>query len=39
MGVSAPFDIPKDAHFIMDTQNQSENQSVEALYAFLRNLQ
>ncbi len=37
-GVSAPFDIPKDAHFIIDTQNQSENQSVEALYAFLRNL-
>ena len=38
-GVSAPFDIPKDAHFIIDTQNQSENQSVEALYAFLRKLQ
>ena len=37
-GVSAPFDIPKDAHFVIDTQNQSENQSVEALYAFLRNL-
>lgn len=37
-GISAPFDIPKDAHFIIDTQNQSENQSVEALYAFLRNL-
>lgn len=36
-GVSAPFDIPHDAHFIIDTQNQSENQSVEALYAFLRN--
>lgn len=38
-GVSAPFDIPKDAHFVIDTQNQSEYQSVEALYAFLRNLQ
>jgi adenylylsulfate kinase len=37
-GISAPFDIPKEAHFIIDTQNQSENQSVEALYAFLRNL-
>lgn len=37
-GISAPFDVPKDAHFIIDTQNQSENQSVEALYAFLRNL-
>ena len=36
-GISAPFDIPHDAHFIIDTQNQSENQSVEALYAFLRN--
>ena len=38
-GVSAPFDVPEKAHFIIDTQNQSENQSVEALYAFLRNLQ
>ncbi len=37
-GVSAPFDIPNDAHFVIDTQNQSENQSVDALYAFLRNL-
>lgn len=36
-GISAPFDVPHDAHFIIDTQNQSENQSVEALYAFLRN--
>ena len=37
-GISAPFDIPEKAHFIIDTQNQSEDQSVEALYAFLRNL-
>ena len=37
-GISAPFDIPDRAHFVIDTQNQSENQSVEALYAFLRNL-
>ena len=38
-GISAPFDVPEKAHFIIDTQHQSENQSVEALYAFLRNLQ
>ncbi len=37
-GISAPFDAPEKAHFIIDTQNQSENQSVEALYAFLRDL-
>jgi adenylylsulfate kinase len=37
-GISAPFDIPHEPHFIIDTQNQSENQSVEALYHFLRNL-
>ena len=36
-GISAPFDIPQDSHFVIDTQNQSENQSVEALYVFLRN--
>lgn len=37
-GISAPFDVPHDSHIVIDTQNQSENQSVEALYAFLRNL-
>jgi len=37
-GISAPFDIPRDAHFVIDTEDQSENQSVEGLYAFLRNL-
>jgi adenylylsulfate kinase len=37
-GISAPFDNPAEADLIIDTQNQSENQSVEALYTFLRNL-
>lgn len=37
-GISAPFDVPEKVHFVIDTQNQSENQSIEALYAFLRNL-
>jgi adenylylsulfate kinase len=37
-GVTAPFDVPGKADLIIDTQNQPENQSVEALYAFLRNL-
>jgi adenylylsulfate kinase len=37
-GISAPFDIPEKAHFVIDTQNQSENQSVESLHTFLRNL-
>jgi adenylylsulfate kinase len=37
-GVSAPFDTPEKPDLIIDTQNQSENQSVEALYGFLRNL-
>jgi adenylylsulfate kinase len=37
-GISAPFDIPEKADLVIDTQNQSEDQSVEALYTFLRNL-
>jgi len=37
-GISAPFDTPVNPDFVIDTQNQSENQSVEELYAFLRNL-
>ena len=37
-GISAPFDAPVKPDFVIDTQNQSEDQSVEALYAFLRNL-
>lgn len=37
-GISAPFDTPENPDFVIDTQNQSENQSVEALYGFLRNL-
>lgn len=37
-GVSAPFDIPLNADFEINTLNQSEDQSVEVLYAFLRNL-
>lgn len=38
-GVSAPFDVPAKPDLVVDTQNQSENQSVEALYGFLRNLE
>ena len=37
-GISAPFDNPVKPDLIIDTQNQSENQSVEALYNFLRNI-
>jgi adenylylsulfate kinase len=37
-GISAPFDTPFEPDLIIDTQNQSENQSVETLYTFLRNL-
>ncbi|HWY11991.1 MAG TPA: adenylyl-sulfate kinase [Bacteroidia bacterium] len=37
-GISAPFHVPDKANFVIDTQNQSENQSVESLYIFLRNL-
>ncbi len=37
-GITAPFDVPKDVAFEIDTQNQTESESVEALYAFLRNL-
>lgn len=37
-GISAPFDVPGAADFVIDTQNQPESQSVEALYTFLRNL-
>lgn len=36
-GISAPFDIPDKADFEIDTQNLSESQCVEGLYAFLRN--
>lgn len=37
-GISAPFETPEEPDVIIDTQNQTERQSVEALYAFLRNL-
>jgi adenylylsulfate kinase len=37
-GISAPFDAPAEPDLFLDTQNQTENQSVEALYSFLRNL-
>lgn len=37
-GISAPFDMPKSADLTIDTYNQTEAQSVEVLYAFLRNL-
>lgn len=37
-GVSAPFDSPESADLEIRTQNESEHQSVELLYAFLRNL-
>lgn len=37
-GITAPFDFPEAADLDVNTQNQSEAQSVERLYAFLRNL-
>lgn len=37
-GISSPFDNPKNADFVLNTDNRSEHQSVEELYAFLRNL-
>ncbi len=37
-GISAPFDIPSGPNFILDTQNQAVEQSVEALYEFLKSL-
>lgn len=37
-GISAPFDKPVNADFELNTHNHSEFQSVEQLYAFLRNL-
>lgn len=37
-GVSAPFDTPKDTDFEINTLNESEEQSVEKLYTFLRSL-
>lgn len=37
-GISAPFDTPQSADLTIDTHNQTEAQSVEMLYAFLRNL-
>lgn len=37
-GISAPFDKPELADLTIDTHNQTETQSVDVLYAFLRNL-
>ncbi len=37
-GVSAPFDIPNNSDFELNAQNESENESVEKLYVFLRDL-
>lgn len=37
-GISAPFDVPANPDLELNTYNQSEHQSVESLYTFLRNL-
>lgn len=37
-GISAPFDKPLNRDLAIDTQNQTETESVDELYAFLRNL-
>lgn len=37
-GISAPFDSPVNPSLSINTENQSEVQSVEQLYVFLRNL-
>lgn len=37
-GVSSPFDEPVFPDLVINTQNQTEAQCVEELYAFLRNL-
>lgn len=37
-GISAPFDTPINPSLAINTENQSEAQSVEQLYVFLRNL-
>ena len=37
-GISAPFDAPIAADLEINTHNQTETQSVEALYTFLRKL-
>lgn len=37
-GISAPFDAPEKGVFQINTQNQSETESVDKLYAFLRDL-
>ena len=37
-GVSAPFDIPQRADLEINTIHESEEQSVNSLYAFLRSL-
>ena len=37
-GISAPFDAPANADFEINTSGKNESESVESLYAFLRNL-
>lgn len=37
-GISAPFDLPESPDLELNTDNVSENQCVDMLYAFLRNI-